>query len=220
MQRLHKFGPFVVPGAHLLLDGAHTLSVHEAEHQSRIDSFCERNRDLVTNHEERLFLARHYFPETTGIVLNVGVEAFNSDDHMLLPDPENMRSIDVDPGKAEFGSPFGHTVGDFLDWRSDEMLGAVVLFGCIGHRNARDPSEPHMEMEEADRIVRHAAGLLRPGGSLLLGVELHWATQATRKRDERSWVKWSRKSAEMRSSFSEPDCWRGPLNLIIETKRL
>jgi len=220
MQRLRKIGPFVVPGSHLKLDAARQASNRKTEHQSRIESFCQRNLDLVSNHEERLFLARHYFPETTGIVLNVGVEGFNSDDHMLLPDPANMRSIDVDPNKAAFGSPFGHTVGDFLDWQSDEDLGAVVLFGCIGHRNARDPSEPHMEMEEADRIVRHAAGLLRPGGSLLLGVELHWATQATRKRDERSWVKWSRKSAEIRSSFSEPDCWRGPLNLIIEARRL
>ncbi len=191
----------------------------DPEHRERVAGYLQIQQPLVDAYPERLFLATCFFPHLTGIILNVGVMEMNKDDHLLLREPQLMRSLDTDPACALWGSPFGHETCDFFDWSQESELGGIAVFGAIGDRNDRSPDAAHIGLELADQVVQHAASLLASKGQLLLGIELNHQYRAARKRNIRTWERWIHQSNAMRDHFDEVQVFESRNNMIVTAKR-
>ena len=191
----------------------------EPEHQERVLEYLRIHHVLVETYPERLFLATCFFPRVTGVVLNVGVMEMNKDDHLLLKDPQLMRSLDTDTTCAAWGSPFGHETRDFLDWYPESALGGITLFGAIGDRNDRSPDAAHLGVEHADQVAEHSAQLLAPRGQILLGIELNHSSRRARRQNVRVWSRWLQQSQPMRNLFDGLEVFEGRNNIIVIADR-
>ena len=206
----------VLPSREEMLSSIRTL---ETSHRERVENYLLTHRELVQAYPERLFLATRFFPHVAGVTLNVGVMEMNKEDHLLLPDPSNMRSLDTDPACAPWGSPSGHETCDFFDWRQESGLGGIALFGAIGDRNDRSADAAQIGLEHANRVARHSASLLAPRGKMLLGIELNHVSQRARNRNVREWGKWLDQSQPMHDLFDEIDIFEGRNNIIVVANR-
>lgn len=202
----------VLPSREEMLSRIQSLDTH---HRERVEHYLLTHRELVQAYPERLFLATHFFPNVAGVTLNVGVMEMNQEDHLLLPDPTKMRSLDTDPACAPWGSPFGHETCDFFDWHQESGLGGIALFGAIGDRNDRSADAAQISLEHANRVARHSASLLIPQGKMLLGIELNHMSRRIRNRNIREWGKWLDQSQPMNDLFDEIKVFEGRNNIIV-----
>jgi hypothetical protein len=103
-----------------------------------------------------------------GRCLFVGVAPYTRDYYRLVPDPEQFYTLDVDPGKAAYGSPWGHVVGEMEEYEPREKFQTVVLASLFGYKGARCN-----KLGVAKRCMVRALGWVELGGELCLsqGVE-------------------------------------------------
>lgn len=104
---------------------------------------------------DRRWIQTEYLPAVSGKLLYVGVENCTDFYHWLTP--AEYHTIDIDPDRAQFGSPKHHYVGDVLDHvgRYDH----VACYGILGYYVLEDFHKFHAKLGE----------LVRPGGTLMLG---------------------------------------------------
>lgn len=117
--------------------------------------------------DERLWLTTEYLPSLKGRVLFVGVDTYNKNHHLLVQNPELFETIDTLPEQAQYGSPYCHHVGDFLEFDPGYLYDHICLFGVMGH--AKSKTQNLSEDGDNKKAIRHAHELLKAGGTLQLG---------------------------------------------------
>lgn len=116
----------------------------------------------------RIWVEEEYLPSLDGSVLYVGVEYYTNSYHERVKNPEGFRTVDIKPELAKHGSPFGHLVGNFLEYPEDEKFDNVAMYGIFG--------SPHLWTSDLEVIREiHTKGfrLLRDGGTLMTGPNFH-----------------------------------------------
>ncbi len=117
---------------------------------------CKRWYDLA----DRRWLMERYLPMLSGRALYIGVEQYNDFYHDLAGARTTFLTLDIDPAKAIYGSPYGHTVGDMLDHVPDEPYDHVSLYGILGYYPTKIPwCGYHQKLDE----------LTKPGGTVMVG---------------------------------------------------
>lgn len=111
----------------------------------------------------RVWLENEYLPRIDkGRCLFVGVADYTQHYHTLVPDPENFMTLDMDPAKARFGSPFGHAVSEISRFKPAQPYQTVVLTSLFGYKGAWTNS-----LKRAKKTTTLALDWVQPGGELL-----------------------------------------------------
>ncbi len=112
---------------------------------------------------DREWLTKEYLASLTGKILFVGVNYYNAEYYKFVKNPETFETIDLVPERAQFGSPYKHHVGDFLEFDPGYKYDHICLFGVMGQ---------HCDISEEKTVTEalvHATSLLKIGGTLQVG---------------------------------------------------
>ena len=118
----------------------------------------------------RVWLTHTYLPSLSGHILYVGVGAYTTTYHLLTKTPTLFETIDLDPEKAPFGSPYGHHTMDFLDFHPPYRYDHICLYGMLGFPPVTPTSYYSITNDlTIKKAIAHAHSLLAVGGTLQLG---------------------------------------------------
>lgn len=117
----------------------------------------------------RIFLEQQFLPTLAGRVLFIGTTYYTDFYCNLVQNPELFETVDVAEEVINDGSPHGHYVCNILDFElpREELYDHVVFFGILGHTDS--DWEIIQDDDEILRCIVKVAGLVKPGGTLLLG---------------------------------------------------
>ena len=121
--------------------------------------------------DDRNWLTTKYLPSLEGRILFVGVNYYNDGHHKLVKTPETFETIDLLPERVQFGSPYKHHVGDFLEFDPGYKYDHICLFGIMGHLG-NFANGQFFNIDTNDLITQsleHANKLLKVGGTLQVG---------------------------------------------------
>lgn len=122
------------------------------------------------NAPARDWLEKNYLPSLSGDVLYVGVGSYTQKYPGLTRNPERFATLDYDPEKALFGSPFAHYTADLLEFKTPKKFDHVSLFGIMGHPPTVTTSKYNIINEMAiSQAIFKAHELIKIGGTLQLG---------------------------------------------------
>lgn len=132
-----------------------------------------RNREVYDAYPDRKYIVTEFLPRCVGKTLSVGCHSFNSDECFCLPNPPDFETIELDERYSDFGSPFKHTTGDFLDYSPPYCFKNIVLFGVMGiNPESEKTSDSYSLYGLTERVTEHVDQLLEFGGRVLFGPDL------------------------------------------------
>jgi hypothetical protein len=121
--------------------------------------FLKNQSDL----KDRNYLEKEYLPSLKGTILFVGVDWYTDHYHLLVKDPLLFTTIDIDPKKNIYGSPYNHFCEDFLKMTNDKKYDNICIYGLFGL------SHLITDFLVIDMFYEKALKLLNDNGSLLIG---------------------------------------------------
>lgn len=159
----------------------------------------------------RIFLEQQYLPTLGGRVLFVGVNYYTDFYCNLVQEPHLFETIDVAEDVINDGSPHGHYVCNILDFElpREELYDHVVFFGILGHTDS--DWEIIQTEEEIYRCIEKVVGLVKEGGTLLLG-------PSTQARSTQFWDKYY--SSELLQNYETLTLTKIDINYIWAGKRM
>lgn len=179
-----------------------------------------RNKNLFDRHPDRKYLVTHYLPSCSGRTLGVGCHAFNQFDYCCLPDPESYETIDINEKWSVYGSPFKHTVGDFMEYRPGYKFRHIVLFGVMGIPSSSPGDEDRYSLYDRDRdTIARVDELLEPGGTVLLGPDFSIDQSKTTKEKIRYWETFFREDPILKNKYELIEQFRTDLNFVIVCRK-
>ena len=136
------------------------------------EAVYEHNPFLYERYPDRKYMVTEFLPQCQGKTLAVGCHPFNQFDCYCLPDPRQFETIDINRERESYGSPFGHTTVDFLEFSPEYRFDHVLLFGVLGIEETGEAGDLYTLFDGEEATIQKVDALLNRNGRVLFGPDI------------------------------------------------